>query len=732
MKGMPRPVSLKTDVIKHRNRSKGDKRLKEGQQSRAKGKKSLTPASSTGVRGTSVGSNKQVSPAMEDVEEEEEEDDDQSHDEHTELDQQSPSSLKLSDGSPSTSMAAFPAVGQMNKRPRISLNETSSTCTRSSNTGQEEPAQPSTPREVAAAVALTNASGNNRRSVSVDGRATPSSVSHHAPLPFNLAALFSNIAAREPGRSTPSQLPRTAAPTTASAPPAPTFQPILPHHLFQQQRSSQSPRQRQFQSQPQLHSLMRDGTPQNQQQQQHSLQDQSPRVISRTDPRSLSANPSSAVPKRSPGFSNAVYTAKGDRTPPQLPTVQSSPNGASSNPETSSRFAPASLQPLSTFASSTGPHRSASSDRSNATWSSLLNGPRMLDVTDEERLRQRDRLNQLFAAAGQRLAEGSSGRPNATYSSSPGYKPYEIPSHRSQSRLGQQTADGRVPAVLRSRSSPDASRSDRPSSSASSSSGSNDGAKRGMKGLTSPDLHPYTSPPLTSLADAMMVDEQHGRPKDSLSPAFSLRDAPGAASERRGRSTTRRARDGEPGEVVAHELGALKVRDSSKSSYYRSSLSPAFAERAAASTIKAADLDDGIVRNAVTHRPVSDLRASDSPATTTLPSLSSALSSSNSSRSLSGPQSSSDSRQSAATRHTEAAAMHEDGKHSHSHSPPPMLPPPNSGFDEVARLRTRIQELEFINGLMEGRVAELENARALQPLPHGPGCACRCVGERRE
>jgi hypothetical protein len=63
-----------------------------------------------------------------------------------------------------------------------------------------------------------------------------------------------------------------------------------------------------------------------------------------------------------------------------------------------------------------------------------------------------------------------------------------------------------------------------------------------------------------------------------------------------------------------------------------------------------------------------------------------------------------------------------------------ILPPPNFGFDEAARLRTRVQELEFINGLMESRVAELENTITGNPdkaavtilAPHGPNCSCRC------
>lgn len=64
-----------------------------------------------------------------------------------------------------------------------------------------------------------------------------------------------------------------------------------------------------------------------------------------------------------------------------------------------------------------------------------------------------------------------------------------------------------------------------------------------------------------------------------------------------------------------------------------------------------------------------------------------------------------------------------------------MLPPPASlALEEVARMRTRIQELEFINGLMESRVAELEGALVGNPdkagvmvmAPHGPNCSCRC------
>lgn len=205
-----------------------------------------------------------------------------------------------------------------------------------------------------------------------------------------------------------------------------------------------------------------------------------------------------------------------------------------------------------------------------------------------------------------------------------------------------------------------------------------------------------------------------------------------SASERRGRSTTRKLRDGEYSDSVAYEMGALRMRDASRASSYSGSRSQSPAQlpklsthlgeympqsrdsSGGGATIRTGDLDDGIVRNAVTHRPVSDLRASNSPASgQTLPSLSEALSS-GSSRSTSGPRSMS--RHSGNVRpHSLASAPEENG-----HSLPPI-----TGPEEVARLRTRCQELEFINGLMEGRVAELESKLAV----HGPDCACTCGGQ---
>ena len=50
-----------------------------------------------------------------------------------------------------------------------------------------------------------------------------------------------------------------------------------------------------------------------------------------------------------------------------------------------------------------------------------------------------------------------------------------------------------------------------------------------------------------------------------------------------------------------------------------------------------------------------------------------------------------------------------------------MLPPPNGGFDEVARLQTRIQELEFINGLLESRVSDLEGGGRAKGHSRSPG-----------
>lgn len=147
------------------------------------------------------------------------------------------------------------------------------------------------------------------------------------------------------------------------------------------------------------------------------------------------------------------------------------------------------------------------------------------------------------------------------------------------------------------------------------------------------------------------------------------------------------------------------------------------------SSIPTAELDDGIVKNALTHRPISDLRASSSPHHT-LPPLSEALSSSASSRSISTGRTGSSRHSSAARTAMSHRTMMEDA----ANAAGGMLPPPHFGHDEAARLRTRIQELEFINGLMESRVAELESAITSNPekastmilAPHGPNCSCRC------
>ena len=735
MKGTPRPVSLKTDIIKHRNRSKGEKKIKDGHQARGKGKKGSAGSTSVLSRAPSVGSNKQSSPLMEDVEEEDD-DDDQSMDELVDVDQHSYSSINTANDSP-ISQSSNPAIGLMNKRPRVSLEGSAAS---DSVNGNRDTRQPTTSRELAAAATLANGSGTNRRSVSVDGRMTPTSSLNHAPLPFNLAALFSGVISRESAKSDTSDSFRAASPShtsvSSTSNPKLAFQPILPHHLFQQQRSSRlQPHQHQQNS---LNSLP---PPTSKQQQQHQYRDYSPHLVSRTDIRSLSATPTSTPQAGSRLIGNLPNSSiNGVRVPSQAETARSPPFDMGLNTQTNSRFAPAALQ----LPASSRPLRSSSSDRLgsdlNSTPSSSLFRPS--ESMEEERSKQRDRLDLLFAAAGHRSFENTSGggvaRSNGNYAASPGYKPYDMPPHRSQSRIGQHTSDSRFPSILTSRSSPNAAiRSERPgSSTSSSSSSSKEGLNKGLTSFTSPNLFPNLSPPWTSIPDTVMITDELGGPANEIhSPPTSLQTISEAPSERRGRSTTRRARDGEVGETVAQELGALRMRDTSRSSNKASSYTPlsSFPDSLGASTIKTADLDDGIVRNAVTHRPISDLRASDSPSTMTLPSLSSALSSTNSSRSLSGARSGS--------QHSMAArnhALHEG----QGASPPTVLPPPNSGFDQVARLRTRIQELEFINGLMESRVAELEkenNARSttatssLPPYPsqslHGPNCACRCVDQ---
>lgn len=485
------------------------------------------------------------------------------------------------------------------------------------------------------------------------------------------------------------------------------------------------------------------------------------------------------------------------------------------------------------------------------------------NMTEEDREKQKARLDQLFAAAGQRLsaaqqqqsqqsvknangvtdstssalstptikdltsasAESAVGRsPANTHHNS--YRPYDL-NHRSSSRAASINAHSSAPnsGILGPRASPNHLTSslnlgknaiDKRLGSPNSHSSPED-RDESNNGSTVASLQRYWSgdgkngidPELENAVpfsksrkvredgmaldevdedDYMALEDQEGlddlpnlrnttsilghRDPASQSPPFGITfgNPPSSASERRGRSTTRKMRDGvmgeddalahQVGDHVAHELGALRVRDSSRSSSQIRSNSrspdrnlklastntsfpelPRFSHLSQMahaqamsgyprSSIHTSDLDDGIVKNALTHRPISDLRASASPHPT-LPSLSEALSSSTSSRSLSASHTGS-SRHSSAARTAishrgimdEAAAVGSGA----------ILPPPNFGYDESARLRTRVQELEFINGLMEARVAELENTITGNPekagvtilAPHGPNCSCRC------
>lgn len=476
---------------------------------------------------------------------------------------------------------------------------------------------------------------------------------------------------------------------------------------------------------------------------------------------------------------------------------------------------------------------------------------------EEEREKQKARLDQLFAAAGQRLsAQGYTGKaspsahPSAvdkdgaaaaaaattgsSASSTPAesavgrspapahhasYRPYDIPAiHRSTSRAGTATPSG-----LSARTSPNHLASSqqlpsnkteirRPASAASQSSSSAESnadltKKRHIPGIVSPSIHAHLSPPISTAGgkplvgggalgdDAMAIDEaeedQLGPLDDENgnagehSPPFGVTFGAGASgAERRGRSTTRKAREmmmmeegggggsagsrsSAVGDHVVNELNALRMRDSSRSSTFRAAdshspdgmkghesehwrsgelprpshlgqvhsqayaYSPSGLPRSGRGT---PEIEDGIVKNALLHRPLSDLRASASPHPT-LPSLSEALSSSASSRSLSASRGGGSSRHSSGAR--TAMSQRPSSVHSMLDDMPQaagILPLPNTGFDEIGRLRTRIQELEFINGLMESRVADLEATISANPdkaptavlAPHGPNCSCRC------
>lgn len=885
MKGCPRPVSLKTDVIKHRNRSKGEKKLKEGSAGshsstnspagsaggKAKAKKAASRAPSAGAPST-----RPSSPTMMDgVQEVDENAADRRnpqqhipsstkpgtsiHPDHRRLSHPLPPHLQPSTASVPRPSNSGDALHTLNSHPITTAHPHLTNGNLLSHyqniTAALEARQAATKaRESSAAAALVNGGpgdhSSNRRSVSVDGRMTPTSSEQRTDIPYNLAALFSgairndanNNGGREHNRSSVHPFHRKASPSqpssaASSAASSPAFQPILPHHLFQHQRIRAAAAAAIAAGQQSGSAVGHDG------QAHHDPLS----AALRADLRSLPHTPADTPPNRSPLFGPIAHNLNGGRASPGPPSRLGSVSRANSPPplppsmgigtahstlnahqqqqqqqpafisSSSSSRLPASAHPAFSSNSSAGANavinRTMSSDRLGAIRNSrafgstpslhsgaAING-RVLDPSEEERERQRARLDQLFAAANQRLHEGSRqraeqerhgsgwaasastttsnesaageerhqnswrGRTTSSHHT-PGYRPYDLPAHRSSSRPGQHVSisDSRFPSNLSSqRNSPQhtstslshVGKNGRPGSSASSSSDSNAAAdpKRGLTGVTSPPLLPYVSPPLTSIPDSMAIDEQEPlsvppSTHPSASPPFGHNPESGlpphsihhAMSERRGRSKTRKHhRDNEVNDVVAQEMNAMRMRDSSRSAYTSRSNSPhptainntgttsylaSFpGSRIPPATIKTAELDDGIVRDAVTHRPVSDMRASDSPVPT-LPSLTSALSSSASSRSISAARSGS--RHSAATRRsgstTTSATMHDD---SDSTSASTILPPPHTGFEELQRLRTRIQELEFINGLMESRVAELELSRAFPP--HGQSCLCRCA-----
>lgn len=726
MKGTPRPVSLKSDVIKHRNRSKGDKKTREaGTSGRGRGKKASTSGTAGRVvaaqRAPSVASTRHSSPALDEVVEEDAEHDDEfdvegdvhrlsgpAHRRHT-VTQAHRTDTHTDSGPPSYGDKALPLSA-----------DSSFTSTHNS--------------ELAAATALANASAFNRRSVSMDARRTierynqlqgqrallggntlytisngnglrPADILglHGNERTANRASSASEIGSA-PASATPSAPPsasqsRTTSPASSHISPANTSYANTLFAAIQQynKRSAQPDTMGQG---IRTHPLMK---------QQDETSKSLTGLVSRTNAYNSTL---------SPGFlaSRGVYPSEYNHT--QANTTQPSNRPLPSNPAdttTSIQQIPPLDPPIPPIAEP--PHPIASSSNRSTSTDPYISSWRRTVPADE---RPRTRLDHLFAAAGQqRQGESGPGR-SASVTSSNAYHPYEMPLKRSVSR-GPSTHK----LEIRHSGAANASnsvREGRPLSSTSSD--SPDEQKKNT--VVSPDVTAYPSPLLHGAIDAMVVDEEEDTSLrlPHTSPPFGYADRSAQSLERRGRSTTRKTRENdfahEGEERLPYDLGALRMRDPSRAS--SRSYSPSL------STIKTAELDDGIVRNAVTHRPVSDLRASDeSGSAVTLPSLSMALSSSRSARSLSAPRSGSRHSGSLGSRGSRVTAMRL------SDISPPVTSRPASGPEDVSRLQTRIQELEFINSLMEHRVADLEAkiAAGTGAAPHGDNCACRCA-ERAE
>lgn len=1062
MKGTPRPVSLKTDVIKHRNRSKGDRKSAKEKEAAMNSSTNTTSGTSTPNTSSTIAASGKAkknhsnaankasrqgslapSTASSVIREEEMEGDEEDDGDASYLAGNRSLAASTGGGAGDSSMisskAAAPAAesehaqkkartanDNLHTRPTthgISLTPAqlqAQQAAYSAATSRRPPnaAHPHHPysffppnhphhhspyptdrgsaraREMAAAFALSNAGSGagqvGRRTVSVDGRSTPTGTPHGGqsqPIPWNIASYFSGMAERERQKqahahlltlsnansasnsrantaSQPNSAPSSAtvSPTSTSIhdPPVPSSAsasqlaaakaaaqaqagmtapfPLYQHHPHSNFLAAYRARQLQA-SQSYANPAAREKSEVDKEEKEKASatakeaangsistaangpqKDWSPRLVSRTDPRlagnmyggaqSEAARMAHLATWRPPSSSYHRDGNSVSRSRPASPAGTASRNAAGGvDPRSASTSRAGSRHntpPHSTASASNASHapiihphpplgatrllfglptvypRAASSDHPNsartahsgATANGYPGGSRSFDsMTDEDREKQKARLDQLFAAAGQRLsaaqqqqqqqvqaqaAKNGTKAEGQAIASAPGsatstpavkdlasasaesavgrspanvhhasYRPYDL-THRSSSRAASATSHAGYSSapgstVLGPRTSPNHLTSTlhlgkkaerRPGSPSSHSSledqHENDAALAGgerqrhwgshgriaTKGVSAAGLSDSMISPAAKIReDGMVIDEvgdDHlmaledqefldglsGLPKTTAaslasreSPPFGFTfDNPSTASERRGRSTTRKLRDGllgeddglahQVGDRVAHDLGALRMRDSSRSSsQIRShSRSPDWHAKGASigappypelphfsqlsemanpntgafprSSIPTAELDDGIVKNALTHRPISDMRASASPHPT-LPSLSEALSSSNSSRSISAGHTGSSRHSSAARTAMSHRGLMEEGGATVAGV---TLPPPNFGSDEAARLRTRVQELEFINGLMEARVAELETTITGNPdkagvtilAPHGPNCSCRC------
>lgn len=715
MKGTPRPVSLKTDTIKHRNRSKGDKKLKDGQPVKGKAKKAAANASRSSSMGPAASRMQRVHEIDEDVE----------------------SSIDDPHARSGGIAPAYPGYPYQNgysgpsQRPRHSFDGQYTSNNPHMYYGQSDHSSPhlshSKSQEMAAALTLAGANqqhqaasaGSDPRQSQYQPPARSALNPSHQPYPNNIAAqvnsafaarqakemaAFSYSSQRRQGQMQSAASSAVNSPLSSAAVSPVTVPAVPPHSLPQPQASAIS--------------------------------------ASRQQPPSLPAEQRSERPKAwSPTLQPVGQPPlPGSNTPQRSPLNTSYPQSDSIQQNTANMGLPPSVN-IDGLSSQGKPGQAG-----------VMRHPSF--AADVDRQRQKARLEQLFAEADQRLADGTSrfvpnaastsgsasqsGRASAQNHHSASYKPYDRSLSRSSSRPGRINREQRH-ATTAATARQVVPRTTRPGSSASSSGDSSD-PKRTIGGLTSP-AHSLQSPRLAGIPDAehdgMAIDGKvedvhvtHADPSPPFGvPASSLGLHAPPSSERRGRSTTRKLRDGEYNDSVAYEMGALRMRDASRASSYSASRSQSPAQlpklssqlgeympqsrdsSGGGATIRTGDLEDGIVRNTATHRPVSDLRASHSPASgQTLPSLSEALSSA-SSRSTSGPRSLS--RQSLARRALGAGSEH-NGQ---------SLPPLVAGAEELARLRTRCQELEFINGLMENRVAELEHRLA----SHASDCACRCT-----